>query len=140
MRDADNIVVLGDSGTIVEQGTYDFLNLQQGHVQNLIVDSQTRESQSDSVLDISEDIRENLTSAVVKNSEQEEDLLRKTGDMTLYKYYLKSVGWKDGFIILSLTIGAQFCVYFPRKYMPLLFLSNFGKRLIDCRDLDQNVD
>jgi len=115
LRDADNIIVLGDSGTIVEQGTFHSLSLQNGYVQNLFIDYQAQETQSESILDISEDIRKDLTTAAIKNFEQEEDLLRKTGDMTLYKYYLRSVGWKDGITILVLTIGAQFCVYFPRK-------------------------
>jgi ATP-binding cassette subfamily C (CFTR/MRP) protein 1 len=91
-------------------------------VRNLIIDSSAQESQPDRMLNISEDIQKDLATGVVKNSEQEEDLLRKTGDVALYKYYLKSVGWKDGIAILALTIGAQFCVYFPRQYQSCFLL------------------
>jgi ATP-binding cassette subfamily C (CFTR/MRP) protein 1 len=116
LRDADNIIVLSDTGTILQQGSFQTLNLQDGYVQNLLLNSDTNESSSKSPSAATEEIERNDHVAKVKITEQDQDLLRKTGDSTLYKYYLKSVGWKDGISILLLSIGAQFCVYFPREY------------------------
>ncbi|TVY60887.1 ABC transporter FUM19 [Lachnellula suecica] len=117
LREANKIVVLGGSGTIVEQGTFQSLDFQNGYLQNLIVDSQIKGSQTSKVSDIVEETNNNLSTAAAKNPETEDDLLRKTGDTTLYKYYLKSVGWKDSLTILALTICAQFCVSFPQLWI-----------------------
>lgn len=81
----------------------------------MLVETRAQDHMPGDTPNIVESIETAATSAAVKLSEQEEDLLRKTGDSTLYKYYMKSVGWKDGITILLLTIGAQFCVYFPRE-------------------------
>lgn len=67
-----------------------------------------------------EDTGTDLATVAIQSPEPEDDLLRKTGDTTLYKYYLKSVGWKDGLTILVLTIGAQFCASFPREHQASL--------------------
>lgn len=114
MRDADKIVVLSEEGTIAEQGDFDSLDLKRGYLQSLIVDYQAEGSHSCGGSDIYEGTRNGPATAPVKSSEPDDDLLRKTGDMTLYRYYFESVGWKDGVTILVLTICGQFCVYFPR--------------------------
>jgi ATP-binding cassette subfamily C (CFTR/MRP) protein 1 len=119
LPEADNIVVLGEDGSIIEQGNFEHLNTEQGYVQSLIVEDQAEKSYSNTVSDtVTKSKKEAAEKAVEDTSAS--DLLRKTGDLTLYKYYLKSVGWKDGIVILTLTFSSQFCQYFPRG---LLFIS-----------------
>jgi ATP-binding cassette subfamily C (CFTR/MRP) protein 1 len=43
------------------------------------------------------------------------DLERKTGDMTLYAYYFRSIGWIRGASFLGLAIVYIFLGKFPRK-------------------------
>jgi ATP-binding cassette subfamily C (CFTR/MRP) protein 1 len=116
LREVDNIVVLGENGTVIEQGTFASLDLQGGYVQSLIIEAQAKKPQSHSTSDALENARDDRDTTAVRDTEAEDDLLRKTGDMTLYKYYLKSVGWKDGITILLLTLSARFCLYFPREH------------------------
>lgn len=139
LREADNIVVLGENGTIVEQGNFSSLDLQHSYVQSLIVDSEPKEPQPGNGENVSQDARHDPATAAVESREPQADLLRKTGDMTLYKYYLKSVGWKDGLTILALTAGAIFCTYFPRRY-PAITLPHSEARLMNRRALDKNMD
>lgn len=65
----------------------------------------------------------NLPTAVSK-SDENDDLLRQTGDLTLYKYYFQSVGWKDGVAILILSFGSQFCSYFSRRCYDIPYISD----------------
>lgn len=52
-------------------------------------------------------------------SEQEKlDLKRKTGDMSLYAYYFRSIGWIRGVAFLGLAIVYIFLGKFPRKSSP----------------------
>jgi len=116
LREADNIVVLDEKGTVSEQGTFDSLDLDNGHLHELIVNSRDRKSRAGSESNkITENNTMNLTAAVSKIDESKDDLMRQSGDLTLYKYYFKSVGWKDGAAILVLSVCSQFCSYFSRR-------------------------
>lgn len=44
-----------------------------------------------------------------------DDLHRKSGDLALYKIYIKSVGVWNCLAVLVLSALSEFCVYFPRK-------------------------
>lgn len=116
MRDASNIIVLGENGTIIEQGSFQSLDHNNNYVQKLLVDSQANDSYPKDAPEAHDDVKQDPFTSAAIHSEPEDDLLRKSGDLTLYKYYLKSVGWKDGLVILLLSICTQFCVSFPREY------------------------
>ncbi len=107
--------MLDENGTISEQGTFDSLDLENGHLHDLIIDSRDQKSQPEIESNtVRENNTVNLTAAVSNIEQSKDDLLRQTGDLTLYKYYLKSVVWKDGVSILVLSVGSQFCSYFSR--------------------------
>lgn len=115
LREADNIIVLGEDGSIIESGTFKSLDLQNGYVQSLFVEKQTKKSATG---DESTDAGEfSKSSAVIEVKEETpgNDLLRKTGDFTLYKYYFKSIGTGPAIGILALTTIAMFLQYFPRE-------------------------
>ena len=49
-------------------------------------------------------------------TDQAQDLTRRTGDVSLYIYYLKSVGWGDSLLFLILSLATLFgMTNFPRK-------------------------
>ncbi|KAE8441372.1 hypothetical protein EG329_005475 [Mollisiaceae sp. DMI_Dod_QoI] len=120
LREVDNIIVLDENGTVSEQGTFDSLDLENGHLHDLIIDSRDQKSQPEIESNtVRENNTVNLTAAVSNIEQSKDDLLRQTGDLTLYKYYLKSVGWKDGVAILVLSVGSQFCSYFSQLWVKL---------------------
>ena len=125
MREADNIIVLDEKGTVSQQGTFDSFGHDHGPLHDLMVESRDTKSQTVSESDkLTENSTVNLTATVSKIDESKDDLLRQTGDLTLYKYYFQSVGWKDGAAILVLSVGSQFCSYFSRTFydVSLLYL------------------
>lgn len=116
MRGADNIIVLDHNGTVSQQGTFDSLSSERGPLKDLTVNFSDEKIQSAS--GSGETVEDHLAKRaplVTKIDESKDDLLRQTGDLTLYKYYAKSVGWKDGVVIVALSFGSQFCAYFSRK-------------------------
>jgi hypothetical protein len=46
---------------------------------------------------------------------QEADTGRQTGDMQIYLYYVKSVGWWASLIFVLAIVGFVFCISFPSK-------------------------
>lgn len=120
LRDADNIHVLGEDGSVLEQGSFKDLDLQIGYVQSLFL------KENEKTIITSNTGSESLGTAPTKApnasvtgaTDEEKDLLRRTGDVQVYKYYLKSIGWKHSIALFTLTIAAEFCLYFPRKSFP----------------------
>ena len=53
---------------------------------------------------------------------------RKTGDMTIYLYYARSIGWLTTLIFVFFMCGFVFCVSFPSKpsspLLPLFTTAN----------------
>lgn len=106
---ADNILVLDKGGKVAEQGTFEYLRSRDGFVSKLMLPPELLESASRS------DEKENTSqkvpaaaAAVAKvlrgpSANDAADLARQTGDISVYKYYLKSIGWKIG---LANAIGS----------------------------------
>ena len=46
-----------------------------------------------------------------------EDLSRKTGDISLYKYYAATIGWKISFSLLTTVTIRGLTQYFPREWL-----------------------
>lgn len=117
MQEADNIVVIGANGAIIEQGTFNALNSTNGYIRSLQLDEQdsidyTVDPTTAKLGPLIEKIAK-LTKPV---ADADKDLLRRTGDFQVYKYYFKSIGWRHALTILGLTIGGEFCLFFPRKF------------------------
>ncbi|KJF60311.1 uncharacterized protein CIMG_12872 [Coccidioides immitis RS] len=49
----------------------------------------------------------------------EQDLVRRTGDIEVYKYYAKSIGWKYTSLFAIANIGYAFAIAFPRAWLVL---------------------
>lgn len=92
----DYIVVVGE-GSILEQGTYTQLKDQGGYVASLSLADANWKANDES--DNEDDDTQNSRSTR-RNSETGTDFItaaeeanRRTGDMTVYKYYFAAVGW-----------------------------------------------
>jgi ATP-binding cassette subfamily C (CFTR/MRP) protein 1 len=88
---ADSVILMNSDGTIVQQGAYDELRLSENDVK--ILESKGKEndvSPSEGSDDKPEANRSKDKASAQSTSALE--LTRKTGDMSLYKFYFSSVG------------------------------------------------
>jgi len=51
-------------------------------------------------------------SAQISKANQLDDLRRATGDMEVYRYYFRSIGWPQGTLFVSFVIMNVFCSSF----------------------------
>ena len=110
---ADHVVVLGLEGMIEKQGSFNSLGLSPDFVQSLLPDQILKEEVGESAMTIEQ--RTPTTSNSKPPVTDDLELSRRTGDLTLYKYYLKSIGLKYGLIYLSVAVAYMFTWKFPRK-------------------------
>ncbi|KAK4500247.1 hypothetical protein PRZ48_008436 [Zasmidium cellare] len=112
---ADLIIALGKDGAIVEQGTFKTLNVPGGYVHELGVKG-TRD-------DDPVDIEEATPDAVIRSSAPDkvevaqQDLARKTGDTSVYRYYFKSIGTRLNVILAISTVTFIFGNKFPEIWV-----------------------
>jgi len=109
LRFADRVYMLSD-GTI---------HLQQAHKQSL--EPISREFLAKYVTQLNESENTCIAPPVPPEHETPEldplqDLKRKTGDVQVYLYYLKSFGWAKGTLFLFLVLSQAFCASFSSKF------------------------
>jgi ATP-binding cassette subfamily C (CFTR/MRP) protein 1 len=117
---ADNIIVLGSNGQVLEQGSYAHLRSKDGFVSQVLVHPEMLQQRSSArPEEAAEPVKGKGkgTGAVPKDfqgpsANDVSDLTRRTGDTAVYKYYLSSIGWKlclasavSGFLYM---IGSNF--------------------------------
>ncbi len=118
---ADKIIVLGNDGTILEEGSFEELSQQQGHVFNLSLQPPDWKYENKPETDSHEDTPFNTISgyipdqAVLSKEDAEAEASRRTGDLSVYKFYLGSVGWLAAIIFIVMMIAFVFCTTFPSK-------------------------
>ncbi|KAL3425921.1 ABC multidrug transporter, partial [Phlyctema vagabunda] len=118
LRETDHLVVLGDGGTIVEQGTFESLTTGNGYAKEVLTRAPENSSKISQFRDAKSPAREKEPEAqMVEQSENSNDLLRRTGDMQVYNYYLKSIGWYHGVVLFLLTFAGEFCLFFPQIWV-----------------------
>ncbi|KAL8840168.1 MAG: hypothetical protein Q9176_004016 [Flavoplaca citrina] len=125
---ADHIIVLNDRGQIEEQGSFAELNQKGGHVSGLDLppaDWRTRNyGVSTSSLDHllvnpSQDVIPSLppTKEVIEDAEAEFEANKRTGDLTIYAFYVRSVGV---FAVVTFVVAISayvFCISFPQIWL-----------------------
>jgi ATP-binding cassette subfamily C (CFTR/MRP) protein 1 len=113
---ADNIVVLGADGHIIEQGTFNHLRSQDGFVSKLLFHPDLLEPKVNPSLEDSE-VNKATQPAVPKalkgpSASDAADLTRQIGDTSVYVYYFKSIGWK----ISLVNVGSSFLFALGSKF------------------------
>lgn len=111
---ADQIIVLDVDGHISQQGKFDDLRIQGGFVSSLVLPDMPTEERKTSPKDAAK--RKPLPKVLQGPSANDiADLTRRTGDISLYRYYFASIGWKISLALLLTvclnTLGSSF----PRK-------------------------
>ncbi|PIA90546.1 ABC transporter C family member 8 [Cercospora beticola] len=112
LPEADHIIAL-KAGTVVEQGTFQDLVVIDGYIHSLALTDNPEEEDDTDVTAAKKNVAAQATepAAVDKITILQQDLARKTGDITVYKYYLQSIGLKFclvlGITIVGFAIGEK---------------------------------
>jgi hypothetical protein len=65
--------------------------------------------------------------ACPREGEGEDGTSRRTGDVRIYMYYVKSVGWFASLVFVFSIIGFVFCISFPSTY---IISTDLGRRCL----------
>ncbi|MCJ1282186.1 hypothetical protein MMC26_001509 [Xylographa opegraphella] len=105
---ADHVIVLGTNGRITQQGSFEELNSVEGYVQSLSLEKQ----EPSAILkhDI-ETVPLIMPDALINLSPADGD--RRTGDMSLYTYYIQTVGIPQSIFFVGLLSLYVFFLSFP---------------------------
>ncbi|OBT51212.1 hypothetical protein VE04_08393, partial [Pseudogymnoascus sp. 24MN13] len=109
---ADHIVVLASSGTIEKQGRLEVLGLSNAGVHDVAGAAHDTDHQNNLADEPTNTIPQ--TKSIPRNAA---DINRRTGDLTIYKYYWNSIGLKKGLIYLALNVGYVFFYKFPQVWL-----------------------
>lgn len=108
---ADNIVVLQKDGTLHAQGNFESLQRNGYLSRDVLSQMQDREEPTEEVVTNTPKNAQGVT------NEQKEDLSRKAGDIKIYAYYARSIGWKPLAIFVVCTAGGAFMISFSQVWL-----------------------
>ncbi|KAF4776651.1 hypothetical protein HER10_EVM0007842 [Colletotrichum scovillei] len=109
---ADQLIILG-GGTIAYQGTWDGLK-QNPKYASLKVDIE--DSKNDTIMEQPQ-VDKTVQNQNLKMAEAVFDLSRATGDISLYGYYFRAVGFRHILLLLACTSTYSFFVTFPQYWL-----------------------
>lgn len=110
---ADHIIILRQDGTIAEQGHFSELDASKDYAHDLKSPPPNPSETSKSSNDHTPVVSDSGGSSDNRLEVAQQDLARKTGDVAVYSYYIKSIGWKFSSIVLLSSIVSGFVEKFP---------------------------
>ncbi|KAI9691603.1 MAG: hypothetical protein M1822_007674 [Bathelium mastoideum] len=99
LRDADHIIVLHSDGKVAEQGSFNDLESQGGYTSTFaLASADAKATQKHDTDGIQESPSSSVATkakaeATTELTELEADSTRRTGDVAVYLYYIKAIGW-----------------------------------------------
>lgn len=125
---ADHIVVLDENGRIAEQGTFRDLNAAGGYVSGFELQAADWSARPAEMTNLDQVLAMATTSKVVyptlppsKEKESaktaEFEANKRTGDLAIYAYYVRSVGVLAVLIFFVAMCGYVFCISFPQVWL-----------------------
>ena len=111
---ADHIIALSGDGSIAEQGTFNYLSVNEGYVKGLAVRQAPEQP-----LPIEEIIDDATGSETPETKEPSvavseiEEHNRQTGDLSVYLYYFKSIGLPNSVAFFIIQVFFAFLAAFP---------------------------
>jgi len=121
---ADQIIVLDEKGNVSEQGSFQELNASGGYVSNFDLPApdwrfQAKETNLDQLFSPPTDpIHGPVEVKAIKGlSESELDANRRTGDLSVYGYYTKTVGKTAVISFVAAICGYVFAMIFPQVWL-----------------------
>lgn len=106
---ADHVMVLGTDGRVVEQGNPDKLKHIKG-IEQATAPSSAQLPAEHPGREIGLGFRP--ATAPSGTSDSQHDLARRTGDIAVYWYYMRSIGWLYGTVLLATTLITAFGLKF----------------------------
>ena len=119
---ADHIIVLNENGKIAEQGSFKELVASGGYVSCLDLqpaDWRIKSKQSD-LNQLLPSVTKYIPSTLKPKTMVEEaefEANKRTGDLSIYAYYTKSVGWVSVLIFVVAVSAYVFCISFPQIWL-----------------------
>ncbi|POS72247.1 hypothetical protein DHEL01_v209361 [Diaporthe helianthi] len=108
---SDWLIVLGDA-SVKYQGTWADLAQKSGaNIDPSILQSEKKDDQTQ--LEVDSTIR----IQTLKVADAVLDLSRATGDLSLYSYYLRAVGYRNFFLLMTCTALYSFFITFPQYWL-----------------------
>jgi ATP-binding cassette subfamily C (CFTR/MRP) protein 1 len=112
----DHIVALSKEGSISEQGTFDKLNATGGYVANFDLPTPDWDFAPEKHnYEAPPRYSERANNAMVTEDDIQAETNRRTGDVAIYYYYIKSVGWAAALIFMVSVTLFIFGQSFPSK-------------------------
>lgn len=113
---ADHIVVLDTDGFITEQGTFKALDSAGGYVSSFSLASPEWkfEGKPRAIKEKSD-----VKTTIVEAKEMVIDEHGSSGDLSIYLYYARSIGWLPTITFIVAISGFVFCISFPSEYPKL---------------------
>ncbi|KAF9873913.1 ABC transporter [Colletotrichum karsti] len=117
LKHADKVVILGDDGTVVNQGPFEVVR-RSAYLESLSLEGNNREDTEEAKRSKPQTVQEQVKrQKPAEENEKEADLLRKAGDTSLYWYYLRSIGWVYGSAGGVFLIGDCLVRVFPQIWL-----------------------
>jgi ABC-type multidrug transport system ATPase subunit len=111
LTDADHVIVM-DNRRISQQGP-------PSEVQGVVASQEQADVEENDATNEEPEENKSVSDAESEMDQEMKDLICSTGDRSLYRYYLKSIGWKFSLIGIGFSIGENFFSTFDRVF-PLL--------------------
>lgn len=121
---ADHIICLGSDGRISEQGSFNDLNAKEGYVSSFGLPPPEWDFESLKIANHADD--KPGTSVSFEGSKEllVDDLSRRNGDVSIYLYYVRAVGWIPTIIFVVAISAFVFCLSFPSIWVKWWAVSN----------------
>lgn len=112
---ADHIIVLGNEGHVIEQGSFKALDLTGGYISSFALGLPEQNKAAEKTSNSGKsDVQ---VSSVEQDEDSEVDGPGAGGDISIYLYYVKSIGWLPTLIFIIAITGFVFCISFPSIWM-----------------------
>ncbi|KAL5456081.1 hypothetical protein PMIN07_006814 [Paraphaeosphaeria minitans] len=116
----DRIVVLSKEGSILEQGTFEKLNATSGYVANFDLPPPDWDFVPEKhIYEAPPRYSERAKNGMVTEDDIQAETNRRTGDVAVYCYYIKSVGWSAALIFMVSVTLFIFGQSFPTIWVKL---------------------
>lgn len=112
---ADHIISLDANGKVCEQGSFEELNTSKGYVSHLHVPTAdwTYERSTPDPQRTPNGSPEKPGAENAPIEDHEDEASRRTGDMAVYTYYVRAIGWLPTIIFVAAICAFVFCQSFP---------------------------
>jgi len=116
LSQCDYIIAIGIDGKIAQQGTFEELRHIPGYVEGLSLKRSFDVVLTNDNVPPASSVVEEVPADIMEIEAAASDMARQTGDLSLYVYYFKTVGWGFSLYYLFAVVAFAFCYTFPSRF------------------------